>query len=806
MNPLTLFVLVLLALACTASADPQLTSWFTGLSSKYARLFESVATETAGTSVTTWSRGAGAQSTPAYAGVSDVSYSASWVYIRTSGLAGHVMGPWYLDAAKTQNFGNFPSNTKVIYRIPRTPTPAATKTLTPGGAIGYFVNGVAFFDNRDTFSYSNTNAKDADPTAGIGSGDGIWTRDALPNEGATFDAALAHQAGNNYHYHVQPVALRAQLGDHVIYNEGTNRYTESTAAVTAHSPIIAWAADGYPVYGPYGYSVANDATSGLRRVVSGFVLRNGVVAGTTNLTNTGRHTLPAWAASWQNRSATLTATQYGPNVAAAYALGHYLEDYDYLGDLGFTQGATNNAGGIFYDLDRYNGRTCVTPEFPNGTYAYFSTIAADGTPLFPYNIGRQFYGSPTGGVVTSITEAVTTTFTGGPALSETMAPPVKTAATGNLALTWSSVEGGTYLVQRTPDLSTWSSLGTVSAAANAVQTSLTDAGTLNANARRFYRSTRPALASYDGNGGTAMPPTVGTGAATTISTTNATLNGTVNASGVSTVVTFEYGLTTAYGSTANATPSPATGTTAGTAAVTLTGLTAATTYHFRIKGVSSAGTRMGVDATFTTAVPGGPDASTAAATSLTNTTAALNGLVNANGNSTTVTFSYGLTTSYGTMVNATPNTVTGSTSTNVSAALTSLTLGTTYHFKITAVNGVSTTSSADATFTTTGGSNATVAPGGSATRGTTVSVTITLPTTPPPPPLVNPAGGGTLLPSSVTLATSITGTSVTRPAQGTVIATFSIPAGTATGAQNIVVIFPGAGGAGPTYTVTLTIN
>ena len=38
-----------------------------------------------------------------------------------TGLAGHIMGPWYLDAAKTQNFPNFPSNTAKIYRIPRVP-------------------------------------------------------------------------------------------------------------------------------------------------------------------------------------------------------------------------------------------------------------------------------------------------------------------------------------------------------------------------------------------------------------------------------------------------------------------------------------------------------------------------------------------------------------------------------------------------------------------------------------------------------------------------------------------------------------
>jgi hypothetical protein len=404
----------LLAISATVRADPQLSSWFTATSDQYARVYTTTAAETSGSSVTTWSRGMTTQSTPAYSGVHEVSYSNSWVYIKTSGLASHLMGPWYLDAAKTQLFPNLPTDTATIYRIPRTPAVPATKTNTPGGAIGYFVNGVALFDNRDTFSYSNANGRDADPTAGIGQGDGIWNREAYANESVSFDAALAHQAGNQYHYHAQAVALRYQLGDHVDYNAKTNRYTESSVTETQHSPILAWAADGYPVYGPYGYTTATNASSGVRRMVSGYVARDGS-NGTTNLTTAGRHTLPAWAAVAQNRSATLSPSQYGPNVSTTYPIGHYLEDYDHLGDLGKTQG-------VDFDLDKYNGRFCVTPDFPSGTYAYFETIAADGTPLFPFNLGRQFYGTPAGGSVTSISEAVTNYFTNNPGASPTPPP------------------------------------------------------------------------------------------------------------------------------------------------------------------------------------------------------------------------------------------------------------------------------------------------------------------------------------------------------------------------------------------------
>src|SRR5262249_42146423 len=148
-----------------------------------------------------------------------------------------------------------------------------------------------------------------------------------------------------------------------------------------------------PVYGPYGFADAADPNSVVRRMNSGFVRRNGDNS-TPNLATTGRTTLPAWAGRAYNRSTTLTASEYGPSVSTSYPLGRYLEDNDYLGDLGKTQG-------IDFDLDEYNGRFCVTPEFPAGTYAYFVSVSSNGAPVFPYNIGRAFYGAPTGASVSS---------------------------------------------------------------------------------------------------------------------------------------------------------------------------------------------------------------------------------------------------------------------------------------------------------------------------------------------------------------------------------------------------------------------
>ncbi|OYW76315.1 MAG: hypothetical protein B7Z37_09475 [Verrucomicrobia bacterium 12-59-8] len=95
-----------------------------------------------------------------------------------------------------------------------------------------------------------------------------------------------------------------------------------------------------------------------------------------------------------------------------------------------------------------------------------------------------------------------------------------------------------------------------------------------------------------------------------------------------------------------------------------------------------------------------PSVTTLAATSVTGTTAALNGMVNANGGSATVSFDYGLDTSYVTIVNGTPATVSGSTDTAVSVALTGLLPATTYHFRVNAADGSGAANGNDMSFTT----------------------------------------------------------------------------------------------------------
>lgn len=474
-----LALLTLLASTAIAFADPQSSSWLTTYATKYARIYTTDANKLAGTSVTTWTNGTQVQSSPAYCGVQEVSYSATWTYIRTSGLGAHMMGPWYLNAAHTTAFPNYPKNQKVLYRFPRTPSVPATKTLTGLGAIGYFVDGVAMFDSRDGYVWTGS--------AEVGNGTGYWNREAYVNEGVTFDPGYAHQENSGtHHYHANPIALRYLLGDHVDYNATTKAYSESVSAVTKHSPILGWVRDGYPIYGPYGYSSALNAGSGVRRMVSGYQLRNGN-SSTDNLAATGRTTIPAWA----QRMYSVGASQSGPTVSTTYPLGRYMEDNAYLGDLGYTQG-------VHFDLDEYNGRYCVTPEFPGGTYAYFVSIDASGTPTFPYNIGRAFYGNPTGSSQTSISETVTAVFQGEATKQEVMQTPTVNTTTGDVTIVWSATEGGTYQVQQKSDLGsgTWTNLGgAVTASGSAAQ--VVDAGAALSGTTRFYHVTRTALATYD---------------------------------------------------------------------------------------------------------------------------------------------------------------------------------------------------------------------------------------------------------------------------------------------------------------------
>jgi len=100
-----------------------------------------------------------------------------------------------------------------------------------------------------------------------------------------------------------------------------------------------------------------------------------------------------------------------------------------------------------------------------------------------------------------------------------------------------------------------------------------------------------------------IPPFASTLSASSITTNSATLSGSVNANDESTTVTFEYGLTTGYGSTISAVPGAVTGSTNTSVSADISGLSESTTYNFRVKAVNSGGTTYGSNQAFVTDDP-----------------------------------------------------------------------------------------------------------------------------------------------------------------------------------------------------------
>jgi uncharacterized protein (TIGR02145 family) len=197
--------------------------------------------------------------------------------------------------------------------------------------------------------------------------------------------------------------------------------------------------------------------------------------------------------------------------------------------------------------------------------------------------------------------------------------------------------------------------------------------------------------------------------ATSVLTTSATLNGTVNPNSLTTTVTFEYGLTTSYGGTAAAAQSPLSADANGNITATLTGLTPGTIYHFRVKAENSLGITYSGDITFTT-LGQLPSVTTLTATNIQLTSVTLNATINPNYLSTNAVFQWGIAPSYGNMISFAQNPLTGSTPVNVSAELTGLTPGTTYHYNIRGDNNIGISGGNDITFKTLGGAPIAVTP------------------------------------------------------------------------------------------------
>jgi len=123
---------------------------------------------------------------------------------------------------------------------------------------------------------------------------------------------------------------------------------------TVHSPILGWAYDGNPIYGPYAY-VNPDGSGGIKKLKSGY------------------------------RKKQTISNNRPPE--SQFPSGFFTNDYEFI----------ENG-----DLDIHNGRFCITPEYPNGVYAYFTTIddIIDSDfqnyfkPVFPFVIGNTYKSKP----------------------------------------------------------------------------------------------------------------------------------------------------------------------------------------------------------------------------------------------------------------------------------------------------------------------------------------------------------------------------------------------------------------------------
>lgn len=196
-------------------------------------------------------------------------------------------------------------------------TPEETTTVSqlggPAGPQGYVLNGVKI----DASTAGSCD--DSGDVCSLIDNSGSWNIEALGQTAFNFgtDDNNAHvQPGGAYHYHGMPEGFITKQGG-------------SSSSMT----LIAWAADGFPIYARYGYSVADDASSALANMTGSYELVNDNAA---------------------SRPSTET-----------YALGTFAQDWEYVEGSG--------------DLDQCNGRVGVTPEFPAGIYHYYAT---DSYPYF----------------------------------------------------------------------------------------------------------------------------------------------------------------------------------------------------------------------------------------------------------------------------------------------------------------------------------------------------------------------------------------------------------------------------------------
>ncbi len=257
-----------------------------------------------------------------------------------------------------------------------------------GGVQGMFANGVSVFSPQGGTSL---------PEIEMTSNDNFYLNAFYYIVFLGKDKATGHpEETGQYHYHTGAFLYNA-WNNATFYNSnayyGSTYYTlpatttysktyfsDNNSGATdhmrfadGHSKIVGFLFDGYPIYGPFGYASAMSSTSGTTIMTSSYALSSTKVANRPyEFTDSVTININALANmlghphSYYNDSTRQTLD---------FGNGAYINDYIYTAGSG--------------TLDECNGRYCVTPDYPNGTYAYFLTLdAASGTPKYPYIIGN----------------------------------------------------------------------------------------------------------------------------------------------------------------------------------------------------------------------------------------------------------------------------------------------------------------------------------------------------------------------------------------------------------------------------------
>lgn len=261
-----------------------------------------------------------------------------------------------------------------------------------GGMIGVSIVGIPFYDPASNVVYN-------------GASSSTWTVNAVTTKlfGEDVYGGKPTSTGR-YHYTDNRFILNNAWANLPLWN-GT--YTHQDG----HSKIMGFAADGYPIYGPYGYVDPISTSAGVQLMKSGYsVVSNdnrlpnvdltvgvgGVGRVVTVNTTTGVYpgmkisnvmgttiSEDIYIVSTDNIDRTITLTtsttlSTGNIIRASFLPGSFIEDWSF----------TNGSGTT---LDFYNGRYCVTPDYPTGTYAYFMPQES-GKPAYPYIVGNAFFG------------------------------------------------------------------------------------------------------------------------------------------------------------------------------------------------------------------------------------------------------------------------------------------------------------------------------------------------------------------------------------------------------------------------------